>query len=412
MELKEKSISIWNRSFVCVLICQVFLSLSGFIVNPLVSSYASLLGAGALLVGFVTSLYFGVAFAMRPFAGPVMVIADKQKLLILSLALGTTANLCYAVFNNIPAFIAARVLHGIHLCVVGSLLMTIASDTLPKERLASGLGILGIAGAFSTAIGPSIGLSLRTWGSSRFGEFGGYKAIFFAAAIILFLSLIPAFLMKLRKNTKEELASVGVWYKNIIAPAAIPSAICAMLYNMSYSLYSAYMVPYAAQKGFLGISIYFTIQALVMIVSRPTAGKLIDKYGASAVVYPSAALYIASFIILWKAQSISAVYAAAVFASLGYGTAYPAFQAQCLQCVPRIRRGVASNTSYCGIDLGLFLGPVLGGVVLSVSAGSANSYSTMYLLGIIPIILTALTYTFSRKYVDGKIAEVAQCGKD
>ncbi len=412
MELKENNSTIWNSTFICVLICQVFLSLSGFIVNPLVSSYASFLGAGALLVGFVTSLYFGVAFALRPFAGPAMVIADKQKLLILSLALGTIANLCYAVFNNIPAFIAGRVLHGIHLCVVGSLLLTIASDSLPKERMASGLGILGIAGAFSTAIGPSIGLSLRTWGTSLFGEVGGYKTIFFASSIIIFLGLIPAFIMKVRKNTKEEMASVGVWYKNIIAPPAIPSAICAMLYNMSYSLYSAYMVPYAAQKGFVGVSLYFTIQALVMIVSRPTAGRLIDKYGASTVVYPSAVLYMASFVLLWKAQSIGLVYAAAVCASLGYGTAYPAFQAQCLQCVPRLRRGVASNTSYCGIDLGLFLGPVLGGAVLSASAGSVSSYSTMYLLGIIPIILTALTYTFFRKYVDGKIREVAQCGKD
>ncbi len=410
MELKEQKVSIWNRTFLSVLICQVFLSLSGFIVNPLVSSYASLMGAGALLVGFITSLYFGVAFAMRPFAGPAMVMADKKTLLILSLTLGVIANLCYALFNNIPAFIAARVLHGIHLCVVGSLLLTIASDSLPKERMASGLGILGIAGAISTAIGPSIGLFLRNWGSSRFGEYGGYKSIFFAAAIILFLSLITTFLMKVRANTKAEIASVGVWYKNIIAPQAIPSALCAMLYNMSYSLYSAYMVPYAAQNGFVGVSLYFTIQALVMIISRPAAGRIIDKYGASTVVYPSAFLFLVSFILLWKAQSIGTVYAAAVFASLGYGTAYPAFQAQCLQCVPRLRRGVASNTSYCGIDLGLFLGPVLGGVVLSAFTGTANSYSTMYLFGVIPVILAALTYALSRKYVERKICEVEESG--
>ena len=410
MELKEQKASIWNRTFISVLICQVFLSFSGFMVNPLVSSYASLLGAGALMVGFITSLYFGVAFAMRPFAGPAMVIADKKKLLIISLSLGVIANLCYAVFNNIPAFIAARVLHGIHLCVVGSLLLTVASDSLPKERMASGLGILGIAGAFSTAIGPSMGLFLRNWGSSRFGEFGGYKAIFYAAAIILFLALIPTLLMKVRTNTKEELKSVGVWYKNIIAPPAIPSAVCAMLYNMSYSLYSAYMVPFAAQNGFAGVSLFFTIQALVMIVSRPVAGRLIDKYGASTVVYPSAFLFVVSFICLWKAQSIGAVYAAAVFASLGYGTAYPAFQANCLQCVPRLRRGVASNTNFCGVDLGLFLGPVLGGAVLSALDGAANSYSIMYLFGVIPVILAAITYALSRKYVDRKICEVEESG--
>ncbi len=406
MELKAQNSTIWNRTFISALICQVFLSLSSYIVNPLVSSYAAFLGADVLLVGLMTSLYFGVALAMRPVSGPAVVMADKRKLLIIAFSLGVVVNLCYATFSNIPAFISVRAVQGVQFSLLGALLMTISGDSLPREKLASGLGIYGVASAFSTAVGPSIGLAVRSWGTARFGAVGGYKAIFYLATFLMLISLVPAFMIKVRKCSKEEIASVGVWYKNIIATAAIPPAVCCMFYNVAYSLYTAYMVPYAAQKGFAGISLYFTIQALVMIVSRPVAGRIIDKRGPSSVVYPSVVFFIISLLLLWQAQSIGVVYTAAVFASLGYGTAYPAFQSQCLQCVPPLKRGVGSNTNYIGTDLGLFLGPILGGVVIKTFAGTGNSYSIMYLFAVIPVILSAVTFALSNKYVCRKINDI------
>ncbi len=406
MENKLQKTTIWNRTFISVLICQIFLSLSLSIVNPLISSYAAFMGADVLLVGLMTSLYYGVALAMRPISGPAVVMADKRKLLILAFALGAITNFCYGAFNSISAFISVRVIQGIQFSVLGALLMTITGDSLPKEKLASGLGIFGVMSAVSTAIGPSIGLAVRSWGNAHFGEVGGYKSIFFLAGIIMLISLIPGFLIKVHKCSKEEIASVGVWYKNILAPAAIPSAVCCMFYNVAFSLYSAYMVPYAAQKGFAGISAYFTIQALVMMVSRPTAGRIIDKRGPSSVVYPSVFFFIVSLVLLWGAKSIGIVYAAAVFAALGYGTAYPAFQTQCLQCVSPLRRGVGSNTNYIGTDLGLFLGPVLGGFVIKAFIGTGNSYSIMFLFAVIPVILALVTYIAFKKYVSKKIEEI------
>ena len=406
MELNTQNSTIWNRTFIAVLLCQVLQTLASSITNPLISSYAAFMGADVLLVGLMTSLYFGVALAMRPISGPAVVMADKRKLLILSFALGTIANFGYGTFNSIPAFISIRVIQGMQFSILGALLLTISGDSLPKAKLASGLGIFGIMSAVSTAIGPSIGLAVRSWGSARFGEVGGYRSIFYLATIIMLMSLIPASMIKVHKCSKEEIASVGVWYKNILAPAAIPSALCCMFYSVAFSLYSAYMVPYAAQKGFTGISLYFTIQAVVMMVSRPLAGRIIDKRGASAVVYPSIVFYIVSLVLLWKSQSISVVYAAAVFASLGYGTAYPAFQTQCLQCVAPLKRGVASNTNYIGTDLGLFLGPVMGGFVIKAFIGTGNSYSIMFLFAVIPVILAGVTYTASKKYVCKKIREV------
>ena len=58
------------------------LGLSLSAVNSLVSTYATFLGATAVLVGMLTGMFFGVAFAMRPISGPVVTKFDKKKLII------------------------------------------------------------------------------------------------------------------------------------------------------------------------------------------------------------------------------------------------------------------------------------------------------------------------------------------
>ncbi len=348
----ENNKKVFNRTFICCMLCQVCHGMASYMANPLVSSYAAFLGAGVKIVGIITGLYLGVSVLMRPFTGPAIVKLNKKKLLVLTYTIGAVVNFCYASFSSLQVFVVARMFHGIQYALMGTLLITIAGDSLPKEKLGSGLGLFGIGTAVAAAIGPSVGLAIRAWGTKSFGIIGGYRAMFYAAALLVSLALIPCSLIQVEKRSKEELSGTGVWYKNIIALPALPSALCNMFFAIAFALYNAYMVPYAAEKGFGGVSLFFTIYAVVMLVSRPIAGKLIDRYGTSAIIYPSGLSMIISFILLWSAKDISLVYLSAVFAALGYGAAYPAFQTNCLQCVPQIKRGVASNTSYFGIPGG------------------------------------------------------------
>jgi Arabinose efflux permease len=381
--------------------------MSQSITNTLVSSYAAILGAGAMLIGLLTGLYFGIAVAMRPFAGPAVVRLDKKKLLIFANSLGILVNFLYGAFNNIPLFIVARVLHGIQFSIIGSLIITIAGDSLPKEKLGSGLGIFGMANVIPTAIGSTVGLAIRTWGTEHFGALGGYKAIFYVATIFMVFSLIPSFFIEPVKRTKEELASTGPWYKNIIALPTVTPSICNMLLAIASALFSAYLVPYAIEKGFVGISLYFTFNAAAVLVSRPFFGKLVDKYGGSIVFIPCVVIFMVAFIMIFMAQSITMVYAAGIVAGLGYGGAFPSIQAVCLQTMPSIKRGVASNTNFLGMDLGMFLGPTLGGMVITKFLYTGRAYSILYLTALIPLALSIVVMLIFKKSIENRIKEVS-----
>ena len=93
-------VSIWNRNFICTLLSSFTLSIGHFSINPLIASYAVHLGASAYLMGLITGLFFGVAFAMRPVAGPVLTWFDKRKLMILVFFIGVDSRLGEIATNS------------------------------------------------------------------------------------------------------------------------------------------------------------------------------------------------------------------------------------------------------------------------------------------------------------------------
>ncbi len=108
---------------------------------------------------------------------------------------------------------------------------------------------------------------------------------------------------------------------------------------------------------------------------------------------------------------MTAVYISAVFSSLGFGASFPVYQAVCLQAVPRIKRGVASNTAFFGIDVGQFFGPILSGALISAYTGTGHPYSILFLFGVIPVIISAVIYTVFRKFLTRKIREAEEYGE-
>lgn len=388
MTKTEKS-SIWNRGFTCAFFANLLLCLSQHTANTLISTYASFLGAGAVLVGAISGLYFGVAFAARPISGPVITLLDRKKLMVATYIAGVVTNLAYAAAGSVPFFILARILHGLEFAFVGSLNLTIASDSLPREKLGSGIGVFGIGGALSQAVGPSIGIAIRDLGTRLRGEGGGYTAVFLTSALFMLIALIPVILIPHVKQTAEQRAALGKWYRNIVAKETLTSALLMCLISISGILYTTYMVPYAAELGISSIGVFFTVYALVLLGARPFFSYLSDRVGMNVVIVPSLCIFALSFLAIGLGRSLGMMLLGAVLGALGYGAVNPILQALCIRTVQPERRGVASNTQYFGMDLGFFLGPLLGGFLYS----AFGSYSAMYLIGgVVPLAVCLLCF--------------------
>ena len=393
--------TIWTKDYICVLFSALMLVLSHSSVNPMVSTYTTYLGAGPKLMGLLTGLFYGIALAMRPVAGPVTTRVDNRKLMMIAYAIGAVVNLGYALFHSIPMFMLFRFLNGVQYAFVGSLGVTLAANSLPQDKLTSGLGIYGVAGAVAASIAPQIALWLRDWGEAIGNPDLGFTFVFLFAAASLALGLIPLYLMSPDVKDKEVLATTGKWYQTILSKhAAFPTVIMFLLI-VAYSQFNGYMVPYGEEIGVKQIGLFFTVLSLVMLVTRPVCGSLSDRYGQKFLIIPGTILFAVSFFIIGAAKDLTLIIVGAVVAALGYGAANPSVQSMCIQTETKARRAVASNTIYAGIDLGYFLGPLIGGFIRDVA-----TYRTVMNFGFFPAALALVVFLLTWKHCSRRLKEV------
>ena len=384
---QTKKATIWTRGFILITLCNVFANMAMFSVNTYLTTYMTYLGVGASLAGLIAGLYYAVGLAMRPIAGPMQATLNKKKLMTATYALGLIVNVCYRLFP-----VLFRLIHGIQLAFYGSLSFTIASASLPNEKMSSGIGIFGLSGIVSQALGPSAGVWALNFGNNLWGEGGGFRAIFLMSAFFSLLSVIPCLFLPNFDETREVRKETGVWYKNIIAPQALMPSFVVGMFMLSGMLLTTYIIPYGAYKGIENIGLYFTVNAFVMVITRPIAGKLTDKYGPGVTIWPGMALYMTAFLLVSFATDIRFIIAAALCASTGGGIVSPGAQSMTMQAVPSARRAVASNTLYTVMDIGNFLGPTLGGMILARS-----NYETMFRCALIPQSMALIVFALGWK---------------
>ena len=379
--------TIWNKNFICAVLANLLLCLGHFSVNTHVATYATFLGAAPVIMGLVTGMFFGISLMLKPISGPAMTKFDKRKLLIIVFAIGGISNVGYALFHDLGTFIFFRVLNGIQYGFVGSLIMTLSSDNVPKDKLASGMGIYGIGGAIGTAVGPTLGKTLFDLGVRLQDDDFGYTLLFLFAAVVLLIAIIPSVILQPDRKTKEQVASTGKWYKNIVTVHALPTTIIIFFVFTGYAVYNSYIFNLGEEQNITNISLFYAFMASTLIISRPMSGWLSDRFGVTKAVIPGLLLFAASFIVVGFSKSTASVLTGAVLAALGVGFTQPSIQAMCMQTTVPLRRSVASNTMYIGMDLGFFTGPLLGSVVYDHS-----SYALTFKVSCIPVMLALITF--------------------
>lgn len=385
---KRANETLFNKDFVCVVIANFLLCVGHFSVNPLIATYAQHLGAAPVIMGLLTGMFFGVSLAMRPVSGPMITKIDKRKLLIVIFALGGVVNLGYALFHTMPLFILFRVLNGVQYSFIGSLIMTAAGDSIPEEKLASGMGIYGVGGAVGTALGPAIADQFYRLGIAQRGADLGFTYAFLFAASALALAVIPSAILSTDKKSKEAVDSTGAWYRNIVTVHAFPMAFIMFFVISGYAIINSYVFNFGGELHISNISFFYTAMAAVLVLSRPVSGYLSDRIGVAKVIIPGMCFFAVSFLVIGYSTTLGVVLLGGAVAALGIGSTQPAIQAMCMQSVEPLKRSVASNTIYIGMDLGFFLGPLMGGIIYD----RTSSYAFMFKVTLIPIIIALISF--------------------
>ena len=158
--------------------------------------------------------------------------------------------------------------------------------------------------------------------------------------------------------------------------------------SLGYGSLVTFITLYAAELGIARAGLFFTIDAVGLMLARSVTGRIFDRRGPKQVVGASLGCLFFGYVMLGAWQTEVGFLCAAFLLGLGSGAVMPSFQAMAVNWVPAARRGAASATLYSAFDVGIGVGSYLLGAV----AQAAGSYATMYRLAGLILIIPALLF--------------------
>ena len=373
--MEKHKTTIWSKDFIILFCISIVTSMGFQMLNPNMAEFASSIGVSTGLLGTVIAAFSFAALLARPFSGKATDSFNNKLLLVLSLAGITVSLFFYTITYSYTVMLIIRFFHGVFFGLNSTLAMAMASRTLPEEKMGSGMGVFSLGMVASMTIAPSLGIYIV--------DSFGYNWLFYISMMSVgFATLIALLIRNQERPAKNGQTEKVSFLMSFFAPEALNPSLIAMLNACAFGVVNTFLVIHAKGIGVEGIGLYFTVNALTLLLFRLVLAKFIDKIPVSAVIYPCSLCMIAAMVLIAVSHSLTGFLIAAVLYGIGNGGSQPALQTLCLKCVGPERRGASSGTYYMGLDTGNVIGPALGGMFAAVAG-----YSGAFTLMIVPIVL-------------------------
>ena len=375
---------LWNKSFILCVLNNLFLFTYYFALLAVLPIYIMKdLGGTIEQAGLALTLFLVSSISIRPFSGLISQKLGKKLAFRGSELLFVLFALSYIWIDSMWSLLLVRFLHGFWFSILTTVTVPVANDFIPEHRKGEGMGYFVMSTNLGVVIGPLIALTVIQFAS--FNTLFALLSVLMAAGFIFCLMLkIPE--IKLEIEEKPVQKKLGL--HDIIETKVIPVGLVALLTALTYSSILSFITAYSQSKNlFQYTSLFFIVFAVSMIVVRPFVGKMFDRKGPSAVMYPSFIFFAVGMVMVSFVNNQWTLWLSAIFIGIGYGTLFPCLQTVAIQSVSKMRMGHAISTFFTLFDIGLAVGSVIMGIFISWMG-----FQNTFLLCSVIIVLTLLVY--------------------
>ena len=378
---------LWTSNFVTVTVTNFLIYIVFYLLMATIAAYAvDQFHASTGMAGFVSGIFIiGILIGRLGVGHAVEEIGSRRVLIIGTLSFIITSALYFAAVN-LPLLVLIRLLHGVAYGIASTATGTIVAQIIPDKRRGEGIGYYSMSQILATALGPLIGITLV--------QHGDFRIIFIMASVIATIGFGISFLIRQpdrkphRKGQAEAARSFQI--SNFLEFTAIPISIIVLIVGLNYSAVLTFMSLYSQGLHLeKAASFFFLVYAIVVIISRPFSGRLLDARGKNFVVYPCLFLFAIGMLFLGLTSGGMALLLAGAFMGLGYGNFLSCGQAISIKEAPPNRLGLATATYYMFLDVGFGIGPYLFGSLVPLTG-----YRSLYFMMAAVIFATIPLYTF------------------
>ena len=302
--------------------------------------------ASGLFLGFLT---YASAWS-APITGAIADRIGRRRTLLIASTVICLCSIAYAVLTSYRVMLAVVIVHGIFWSGLMSASAAYLTNMLPPRRRAEGIAYWGLSSVAAIAVAPPIGF----WILQR-----GWPWICVSCAGLNVL--MGAIAWTLPDPPADPFEADR---RSILEWRVLVLALSLFLYSFGYGAITSFSAVFAEAIGVAPKSIYLTMLAIVILVTRPLSGPLADRVGYRPVFAPSLILIAAGLALLALATSQRSFVASAIVFGVGFGTAYPVFVAYVMSDVHERRRGAAFGAILAAFDTGIGTGSTMTGLLI------------------------------------------------
>jgi MFS family permease len=373
---------ILTRNFVLCFFAQFTFAFVFHILIPTLPIYLSRLGSSEVEIGVLIGSIGFSSLVLRPFVGRALLKIPEKTFMITGALIFALTSIGYLLTSPFWPFLMVRIFQGIGMAFFYTAAVTLIANISPEAHRGQSLSYFYLAFNISFALAPALGMFL-------INQFS-FTLLFL---VCLGLSLCSIFLStQLGKRHIEPPEGVSNQDESFLSREALPSAIMAFFANIIWGALTTFFPLYALNQGVTNPGFFFAAFAIILILGRVLGGKIVDLYSREKVILPCFTTYIISMTILAFSKTLPMFILVAVIWGIGNAFFWPSLVAYVLERAGS-SRGPAIGTFTAIGDLGIFLGPVIMGIVLRFT-----NYPVMFLcLALIGIINLNYFFFFVRK---------------
>lgn len=375
---------LWSGGFLLAIATNFFVAMVFYLPMTTMALYAvERFNASDSAAGLASSAFIIGAVVARLFAGKMLDLIGRRRLLLAALLLYSVVAVFYAPTDDLAVLIAVRIVHGVGFGAAATVIAASVVSMIPFARRGEGMGYFGLSATLATAVGPFVAVVLV----NDFGHDWLFAFTAGCAAVALLLGLF----LRLPERTQTEAERANRWrlrWSDLLDPWALPISLVMLLGGIAFSGVLSFLNSYAnanAENMADAAGQFFLVYAGGVVVSRLVVGRLQDRHGDNIVMYATLALFAAGLVVIGMASDGMILMLGGVLLGLGFGGLLPSGQVIAVSLAPDHRVGTATATYFLMLDLGSGFGPMILGLLIP-----HTGYPGMYMLlaGVVVVAMT------------------------
>jgi len=371
----------WNKNFWLALLGYFFLfmSISLFFLFPL---FLKQFAPSESRVGMIMGIHSLMAIFIRPFFGRLIDLRGRKEISLAGIGLLLLTFPFFHLVHDAGLFpLVLRALTGLGWGISMTATITICSDLAPVERLAHSMGIVGVAGLVSSALGPVLAEEIVR----RFG----FSALFLASSVfsgLAFISILAAKEVR-RSPMPEKKPGVELFrmlpFSSLVLIASLP-----VFHGAVRSAVVYFIALFGKSIPVERVGPFFFFFSAAAILTRLWVGDLSDRYGRKQVIFPAAVIISLNCLFISQVRSSAMFLLAGFIGGLGQGLIFPALSTYIIDILGLENKGFALSLYLSLFDVGMGIGSPFFGWVSDLTG-----YRMMYAIAGGMLFLFSILFT-------------------